>query len=116
MCKLEFLAKLRVYMLCFTACRHAQTMHMHYITCATAKSALGLFKPHTAWSQPACWLVVQTKPHVLAAAVALAFETQLVESVPTAPHDIDVDIVISAESVLACSKFGQHALSAAGPT
>lgn len=49
----------------------------------------------------------------LVAAVALAFEAQLVQSVPTAPHDIDVDILATAKGFLACSTSGEEALSAA---
>ena len=32
-------------------------------------------------------------------AVALAFEAQMVDTVPTAAHDIDVDILITASNV-----------------
>ncbi|KAL0018622.1 hypothetical protein WJX79_002051 [Trebouxia sp. C0005] len=47
--------------------------------------------------------------------VALAFEAQLVHSVPTAPHDIDVDILATAKGFLACSTLGEEALSVAAP-
>lgn len=49
------------------------------------------------------------------AAVALAFEAQLVDSVPIAPHDIDVDILATAKGFLACSTSGEEALSVAAP-
>lgn len=47
--------------------------------------------------------------------VALAFEAQLVHSVPTAPHDIDVDILATAERFMACSTSGEKALLVAAP-
>ena len=36
-------------------------------------------------------------------AVALAFRAQLVESVPTAPNDRGVDIVVTADREILCS-------------
>lgn len=44
-------------------------------------------------------------------AVALAFRAQLVESVPTAAHDINVDILVTADETKACSQRGQQAMS-----
>lgn len=48
-----------------------------------------------------------------AAAVALAFGAQMVSSVPTAPHDVNVDILITAQEVLACSPCGEAVVEAA---
>ena len=45
-------------------------------------------------------------------AVALAFQAQLVESVPTAPHDIDIDILVTATETEACSARGEQAIAA----
>ncbi len=50
-----------------------------------------------------------------AVAVALAFEAQMVQSVPTAPHDLDVDVVVTATNVFACSVCGQRALLKSAP-
>jgi 5-formyltetrahydrofolate cyclo-ligase len=36
--------------------------------------------------------------------VALAFRAQLVESVPTAPCDRDVDIIVTADREILCSE------------
>ena len=45
-------------------------------------------------------------------AVALAFQAQLAECVPTAPHDIDVDILVTATETKACSARGEQAMAA----
>ena len=52
---------------------------------------------------------------LLAAAVALAFEAQMVPRVPTASHDIDVDILATAQNLYACSSRGKAAMAAASP-
>ena len=44
-------------------------------------------------------------------AVALAFKAQLVECVPTATHDIDVDILVTADDTTACSARGRQAVA-----
>ena len=44
-------------------------------------------------------------------AVALAFKAQLVECVPTATHDIDVDILVTADETTACSARGRQAVA-----
>ena len=48
-------------------------------------------------------------------AVALAFEAQMVDTVPTAAHDIDVDILITANNVFGCSSRGHSALLTTSP-
>ena len=48
-----------------------------------------------------------------AAAVALAFDAQMVSFVPTAPHDANVDILVTAQELLACSPRGHTVLAAA---
>lgn len=50
---------------------------------------------------------------MLAAAVALAFGAQMVSSVPTAPHDVNVDILVTAQEFLACSPRGEAIVTAA---
>lgn len=47
--------------------------------------------------------------------VALAFEAQMVDTVPTAAHDIDVDILITASNVFGCSSRGHSALLTTSP-
>lgn len=47
-------------------------------------------------------------------AVALAFEAQLVESVPVEPHDRGVDIVVTAHDMLCCSPRSQQLLKDGG--
>lgn len=44
-------------------------------------------------------------------AVALAFRAQLVAFVPTTLHDIDVDILVTADGMTACSSRGKVLLS-----
>lgn len=44
-------------------------------------------------------------------AVALAFKAQLVEFVPTATHDVDVDILVTADETTACSARGRQAIA-----
>ena len=41
-------------------------------------------------------------------AVALAFEAQMVESVPVEPHDRNVDIIVTAQGMLDCSPKAQR--------
>ena len=43
-------------------------------------------------------------------AVALAFEPQMVDSVPVEPHDRNVDIIVTARGVLRCSPKAQQGL------
>ena len=50
---------------------------------------------------------------MLAAAVALAFGAQMVPSVPTAPHDVNVDILVTAQELLACSPRGEAVVTVA---
>lgn len=50
---------------------------------------------------------------VLLVAVALAFGAQMVPFVPTAPHDVNVDILVTAQELLACSPRGDTVLGAA---
>ena len=52
---------------------------------------------------------------MLAAAVALAFDAQMVPFVPTAPHDVNVDILVTAQELLACSPRGDSVVTAASP-
>lgn len=54
-----------------------------------------------------------TNALMLAAAVALAFGAQMVPSVPTAPHDVNVDILVTAQELLACSPRGEAVMTAA---
>jgi len=61
------------------------------------------------------YLALTLNYSVSIAAVALALEAQLVQSVPTAPHDIDVDILATAKGFVACSTSGKEALSVAAP-
>ena len=49
---------------------------------------------------------------MLAAAVALAFEAQMVSGVPTAPHDANVDVLITARELLPCSLHGERVVAA----
>ena len=48
-----------------------------------------------------------------AAAVALAFGAQMVSSVPTAPHDVNVDVLVTAREMFACSPRGEAVVKAA---
>lgn len=50
---------------------------------------------------------------VLLVAVALAFDAQMVPFVPTARHDVNVDILVTAQELLACSSRGDTVLTAA---
>ncbi|KAL3136664.1 hypothetical protein ABBQ38_005905 [Trebouxia sp. C0009 RCD-2024] len=45
--------------------------------------------------------------------VALAFDAQMVPFVPTARHDVNVDILVTAQELLACSSRGDTVLTAA---
>lgn len=54
------------------------------------------------------------QPCLPAAAVALAFEAQMVPGVPTAPHDANVDVLITAQELLPCSARGERVVAAAG--
>lgn len=53
------------------------------------------------------------QPRLLAAAVALAFEAQMVSAVPTASHDANVDVLITAQELLPCSRRGESVVAAA---
>ena len=44
-------------------------------------------------------------------AVALAFEAQIVDEVPTTKHDMDMDIIITATRAYCCTPYGRAALS-----
>eukprot|EP00891_Asterochloris_glomerata_P005092 jgi/Astpho2/5092/Aster-06314 len=53
----------------------------------------------------------QENDHPRTLLVALAFEAQIVDEVPTTKHDMDMDIIITATRAYCCTPYGRAALS-----